>query len=62
VAGENCIMNSSIICSLLFTKYYYDGQIKEDETGRQVAAMGETKNAYKVLVGKPEGNKTTWKT
>jgi hypothetical protein len=28
----------------------------------QVARMGEERNVYKVLVGKPEGEETTWKT
>jgi hypothetical protein len=27
-----------------------------------VAQMGETRNAYRLLVGKPEGKKTTGKT
>jgi hypothetical protein len=27
-----------------------------------VARMGEGRNVYRVLVGKPEGEKTTWKT
>jgi hypothetical protein len=27
-----------------------------------VARMGETRSAYRVLVGKPEGKETTWKT
>jgi hypothetical protein len=27
-----------------------------------VARMGEGRNVYGVLVGKPEGKKTTWKT
>jgi hypothetical protein len=25
--------------------------------GRHVAQMGETRNAYRILVGKPEGNR-----
>jgi hypothetical protein len=27
-----------------------------------VARMGEGRNVYRVLMGKPEGKKTTWKT
>jgi hypothetical protein len=27
-----------------------------------VARMGEGRNLYRILVGKPEGKKTTWKT
>jgi hypothetical protein len=34
--------------------YIYNDQVKEDEAGR-VARMGEKKNAYRVLVGKPAG-------
>jgi hypothetical protein len=29
---------------------------------RLVACMGEMRNAYNILVGKPEGENTTWKT
>jgi hypothetical protein len=32
-------------------------QIKEDETGRHLACMGETRNAYKIFVGKLEGKR-----
>jgi len=32
-------------------------QIKEDKTGRQSSMQGEKGNAYKVLVGKPEGKR-----
>jgi hypothetical protein len=31
-----------------FSTYYYDDQTKRKETG-----MGEMRNAYKILVGKP---------
>jgi hypothetical protein len=27
-----------------------------------VVCMGEMRNAYKILVGNPEGQETTWKT
>jgi hypothetical protein len=54
LAGENCIMRSSIICTL---SKYWDDQIKEDELGRHVAHMGEVRNVYKVLVAKPEGKR-----
>jgi hypothetical protein len=36
--------------------------IEEDETGGHVARMGEKRNAYRLLVGKPEGKETTRKT
>jgi hypothetical protein len=30
-------------------------QVKEDEMGRACSTNGEKRNAYKILVGKPEG-------
>jgi hypothetical protein len=32
-------------------------QVKEDEMGRALARMGEKRNAYRILVGKPEGKR-----
>jgi hypothetical protein len=32
-------------------------QIKEEEVGRYVARMGEKRNAYRILVGKPESKR-----
>jgi hypothetical protein len=32
-------------------------QIKEDELGGECECMGEVRNAYKVLVGKPKGKR-----
>jgi hypothetical protein len=34
-----------------------DDQVKEDEIGRACSTNGETKNAYRILVGKPEGKR-----
>jgi hypothetical protein len=31
-------------------------QVKEDEMGRTCSTIGEQINAYRILVGKPEGN------
>jgi hypothetical protein len=31
--------------------------IKEDEMGREYSMNGEKRNAYKILVGKPEGKR-----
>jgi hypothetical protein len=31
--------------------------VKKDEMGVHVARMGEKRNAYKILVGKPEGKR-----
>jgi hypothetical protein len=32
-------------------------QVKEDEMGRAYSTNGEKRNAYRILVGKPEGKK-----
>jgi hypothetical protein len=37
-----------------FTKCYLDDHIKEYEVGGHVACMGGMRNAYNILVGKPE--------
>jgi hypothetical protein len=42
---------------MLYPKYCYDHHIKEDERGEACSAHGETRNAYKILHGKPEGNR-----
>jgi hypothetical protein len=39
---------------VLFTKYYYDDQIKEENMGKAYNAHGEVRNAYKILVEKRE--------
>jgi hypothetical protein len=41
-------------------KYYTDDQINEEMIGT-CKHMGETGNAYRVLIGKPEGN-IAWST
>jgi hypothetical protein len=46
-----------IICTV--TKHQED-QVKEDAKGGHVGGMGETRNVYKVLVGKPEEERTLW--
>jgi hypothetical protein len=42
---------------VLFIKYYYGDQMRENEMTGQVARMGEMKNASSILVGKPEGKR-----
>jgi hypothetical protein len=32
-------------------------KIEEDEVDRHVARMGEKRNAYRILMGRPEGNR-----
>jgi hypothetical protein len=44
---------------LYSTKYYYNIIIKEDETCRSCSMHGRYENAYKILVGKSQGNKPT---
>jgi hypothetical protein len=39
---------------VLFTYYYQDGQIKEEEMGGLIACKGEMRKAYKILNGIPE--------
>jgi hypothetical protein len=39
------------------SKSYYGDEIKEYEMGRVLARMGEIKNTYKILVGKPEAKR-----
>jgi hypothetical protein len=34
-----------------------DNQVEDDEMGGNVARMGEKRNAYRLLVGKPEGKR-----
>jgi hypothetical protein len=44
---------------ILFTKRYYDYQIKEEAMGKACGTMKEVRNPYQILVRKPEGGKTT---
>jgi hypothetical protein len=50
-AGENCIMKSSIICTV------HHDQNKEDKMGEACNTHGEMRTAYKILVGKPKGKR-----
>jgi hypothetical protein len=38
--------------------YNYNDEVKEDEMGRTCSTYGERRNAYRILVGKPEGKRT----
>jgi hypothetical protein len=54
--GENCIMRNFIACNLL--KYII--RIIKSRRMRwvgHVARMGDKRNAYRILVGKPEGKR-----
>jgi hypothetical protein len=37
--------------------YSWSAQVKEDEMGGHVTRMWEKRNAYRLLVGKPEGKR-----
>jgi predicted RNA-binding protein YlqC (UPF0109 family) len=40
-----------------FAKYNYKDLVEEDEMVRACFTDGEKRNAYRLLVGKPDGNK-----
>jgi hypothetical protein len=43
---------------VLFAKYNQNDQLMENEMDRHVALMREKLNAYRILMGKPEGKRT----
>jgi hypothetical protein len=45
------------ITILLLTRYIYGGPVRIIRWAKRVAGMGEMRNAYRVLVGKPEGTR-----
>jgi hypothetical protein len=49
--GENCIMRNFITCTL------HQMLFKEDEMGRACSTNGEKRNAWRILVGEPEGER-----
>jgi hypothetical protein len=54
VSGENYIMRSFMICSLLLTKYYSGDEIKKNEMGGALACTGNRSGTYSILIEKPE--------
>jgi hypothetical protein len=54
--GENYTIRNFIICTLHQMLYMGD-QNKADETGL-LASVGDVRNAYAILVGKPEDKKS----
>jgi hypothetical protein len=48
--GKNYIVRSFMICTL------QGGQVKEDEVDGAFNRVGELRNVYKILAGKPEGD------
>jgi hypothetical protein len=53
--GENRIMRAYILTS--FANYNCNDQVKEDGIGKLCGKYGEERNAYRILVRKPE----TWR-
>jgi hypothetical protein len=53
-------MNQEALVRGLYTGAYknYTDQIKEDEMGGALGRMGEMRNTYKILFGKPEEKRT----
>jgi hypothetical protein len=49
--------DKGLLCLRLTFKYYWSVQFEELEMGVYVAHMRETKNACRILVGKPQGKK-----
>jgi len=65
--GWRGLYNEKLHNLVRFTKYYCGNRFKESGLGwaglawpESVARMGEMRNSYKILVGKPE--ETTWNT
>jgi hypothetical protein len=42
---------------VLLTKYYLDDQMDTNEVGGACGDMGETRGAYRILMGKPGGKR-----
>jgi hypothetical protein len=50
---NNCFNRASQ--HVFFTKHGENDQVNQDEIGRECSTHGETRDAYRILVGKPEG-------
>jgi hypothetical protein len=55
-------MSIFIICALLFARYYYGDQIKEDEKGGACSMLGSDKKYIKNFGRRTRSEETTWKT
>jgi hypothetical protein len=53
-AGDNCIMKSFIICSLLFTKHYKGDKITENEMNGACRTHVAEEKQYNISVVMPE--------
>jgi hypothetical protein len=52
---EDCILKNFI--RFFFSECKQNDQVKEDEMGRAQSMLWEMMNAYRILVGKPEGKR-----
>jgi hypothetical protein len=55
--SEGCRKLHEELNNVLFSKYNLNDKVKEDEIGRGCNTNGAKRNAYKILVGKPEGKR-----
>ena len=46
----------------LLTQYFSDDQVKENKMGGEFSTCGERRGAYRLLVWKPEGKSSLWRT
>jgi hypothetical protein len=61
--GENCATKSFVICTSVFTSYLRvtrSNQIEGCKIARTCHMGRKAGNAYKILVGKPEGKSSSW--
>ena len=52
--GKNKMYKKTIVYFARFMNYYHEGKIKETGKGGTRSMIGDVRNAYKVLVTKPE--------
>jgi hypothetical protein len=49
--------NKELLCSVFLTKHHSGDHVKKTEIIRACSTNGESRGAYRVLVGKPEGRR-----
>jgi hypothetical protein len=50
-------MTRSCVICVRFAKYDWNYRVEDDEVGGACSAIGEKRNLYRLLVGKPEGKR-----